>query len=88
VRGGIYRLESLDFRGLLEIVEAILHVVHGHSSVDAVEARVGDLGHAFVCTVSGFEVAGSSLAVFLRIGYQSSLQNGCPVVGEIFAKLA
>lgn len=59
------RLESLHFGCLLEVVEAILHVIHRHSPVDPVETRVGDLRYALVCAVSGFEVAGGASVVFL-----------------------
>jgi hypothetical protein len=51
-----YRLEGLNFGCLLEVVQAILHVVDSHAAIDAIKTTVGYLRHALISAVSRFKV--------------------------------
>jgi hypothetical protein len=54
--GKTYGLEGLDFGHLLEIVQAVLHVVDSHATVNTIEAAVRDLRYTLVGAISCFEV--------------------------------
>lgn len=61
-----HRLESGHLGGLLEVVQAVLHIVDGHSTVDAIEAGVGQLRDTLVRAIPGLEVSVTILSSDLR----------------------
>ena len=50
-------LESSDFRSLLEVVQAVLHVVYRHTTLHTFKSNVLDLWYAFVGSITSFEIS-------------------------------
>lgn len=61
-----HRLESGHLGGLLEVVQAVLHIVDGHSTVHAIEAGVGQLRDTLVRAIPGLEISVTILSSDLR----------------------
>jgi hypothetical protein len=83
-----YRLEGCDLGRLGELVQTILHVVDGHTTVHAIETRVRDLGYALVSAVLSLEIAGLRISTISSSLGEKSSQDGSPVVAEVLAELA